>query len=183
MQIHQLIAQTVEEIQHLYLRDDIPWIVGCSWGKDSSCALQLIWQALAKLEPHQRHKNVSVITTDTGVENPLIASYCRKSMQLLVLAARTAKMPIRTHLLTPTLENSFWVLTLGKGYSKPSHRYRWCTPRLKIEPSDRFIRDHIATHGESVLVLGVRKDESIKRKTSIERHQENAVEPNLSPSF
>lgn len=45
MQIHQLIAQTVEEIQHLYLRDDIPWIVGCSWGKDSSCALQLIWQA------------------------------------------------------------------------------------------------------------------------------------------
>lgn len=182
MQLHQLIKQTIAEIQAIYLRDDIPWIIGCSWGKDSSCALQLVWQAIARLEPSQRKKKVEVITTNTGVENPLVEFYASESSKKLNWAAKAKQMPFEAHTLKPTLENSFWVLTIGKGYSKPSHRHRWCTPRLKIEPSDRFIRERVSRYGESILVLGVRKDESIKRKTSIEHHEKNGLEPNLSPS-
>lgn len=181
-QLHELIEQTIAEIQRIYLRDSVPWIIGCSWGKDSSCALQLIWQAVARLEANQRHKQISVITTDTGVENPLIAYFCYNSIKQFNQAAQAQQMPFNANLLKPLLTNSFWVLTIGKGYSKPTHRHRWCTPRLKIDPSDRFIREQISSYGESILVLGVRKDESIKRKTSIEHHAKNSVEPNLSPS-
>ena len=37
------------EIQNLYCQDEIPWIIGVSWGKDSSCILQLVWNAIAAL--------------------------------------------------------------------------------------------------------------------------------------
>ena len=37
-------------IADLYSRDDIPWLVGYSGGKDSSAILQLIWRALEKLK-------------------------------------------------------------------------------------------------------------------------------------
>lgn len=123
-----------------------------------------------------------MITTNTGVENPLVEFYASESSKKLNWAAKAKRMPFEAHTLKPTLENSFWVLTIGKGYSKPSHRHRWCTPRLKIEPSDRFIRERVSRYGESILVLGVRKDESIKRKTSIEHHEKKGLEPNLTPS-
>ncbi len=182
MELHHLINATTAEIQYLYLRDNIPWIVGCSWGKDSSCTLQLIWKALAKLSPEQRHKNINVITTDTGVENPIIANFCRQSIEKLNAGAEKYQMPFKAHLLKPTIDNSFWVLSIGKGYARPTHQHRWCTPRLKIAPSDRFIKQYVSQHGESILALGVRKDESIKRKTSIEKHQGFALEQNLSSS-
>ncbi len=42
------------EIQNLYCQDEIPWIIGVSWGKDSSCVLQLIWNAIATLPVEKR---------------------------------------------------------------------------------------------------------------------------------
>jgi len=42
------------EIQELYCQDEIPWIIGVSWGKDSSCVLQLIWNAIATLPKEKR---------------------------------------------------------------------------------------------------------------------------------
>ena len=59
-----------QEIQELYLADDVPWIVGYSGGKDSTAVLQLAWLAIADLPPEKRHKPIHVITTDTLVENP-----------------------------------------------------------------------------------------------------------------
>ena len=58
------------EIQDLYCLDAIPWIIGVSWGKDSSTVLQLIWNAIATLAPEKRTKTIHVITTDTLVEKP-----------------------------------------------------------------------------------------------------------------
>lgn len=182
MRLLQLISEATEEIQSLYLKDSIPWVIGCSWGKDSSCTLQLIWRAIAQLPSEQRKKKISVITTNTGVENPIIEHFCQDSIFLFNQKAKELKLPFTAHLLSPSINNSYWVLAIGKGYSKPNHRHRWCTPRLKIEPGDRFIKKHIAHHGESLLVLGVRKDESLARKNSIEKHEQNSQEPRLSPS-
>lgn len=44
------------EIQELYCSDSIPWILGVSWGKDSSTILQLVWNAIATLAPEKRKK-------------------------------------------------------------------------------------------------------------------------------
>ena len=50
-------------------------------------------------------------------------------------------MPIKPHKLTPEVENTFWVNLIGRGYPAPRNKFRWCTERLKIKPSNKFIRD------------------------------------------
>ncbi|MGL5151000.1 MAG: DNA phosphorothioation system sulfurtransferase DndC, partial [Clostridium sp.] len=52
-----------------------------------------------------------------------------------------------------------------------SIRFRWCTERLKIKPSNKFIEDKVKENGEVVVLLGVRKSESIARKIRIENRQ------------
>ncbi|WP_258958194.1 hypothetical protein [Acinetobacter colistiniresistens] len=52
-------------IQEVYLSDQRPWVVGYSGGKDSTCALQLVWNALALLPTEKRQKPVYVISSDT----------------------------------------------------------------------------------------------------------------------
>ena len=34
-----------EEIRKVYLSDNRPWIIGFSGGKDSTCLVQLVWNA------------------------------------------------------------------------------------------------------------------------------------------
>ena len=70
----ETIAALVKEIQMLYVSDSIPWVVGYSGGKDSTAVLQLVWLAIEDLDPAQRHKQVNVVSTDTLVENPVVAS-------------------------------------------------------------------------------------------------------------
>ena len=102
------IQELTNEIQTLYLSDSIPWIVGISWGKDSSTILQLIWTAIEKLPIEQRHKKVYVMTTDTLVENPIVAAWVNHSMKVLKAAAQEKSMPLEPHLLHPAVKNSFW---------------------------------------------------------------------------
>ena len=53
-------ARTLEsiydEIRTVYLNDDRPWILGFSGGKDSTCMVQLVWNALSKLSPEKLEK-------------------------------------------------------------------------------------------------------------------------------
>ena len=46
-----------------------------------------------------------MITIDTGVENPIIANFCRQSIQQLNAGAEKYLMPFKAHLLKPTAEN------------------------------------------------------------------------------
>ena len=60
--IDELVADIdllTSEIQELYCQDQVPWIIGYSGGKDSSCILQLIWRAIALLPPEKKKKNSS----------------------------------------------------------------------------------------------------------------------------
>ncbi|MFM7789865.1 MAG: DNA phosphorothioation system sulfurtransferase DndC, partial [Microcystis panniformis] len=49
------IKSITQEIQELYCLDSIPWIIGVSWGKDSTAVLQLVWNAIASLPEEKRH--------------------------------------------------------------------------------------------------------------------------------
>src|SRR4051812_2515727 len=81
------------EIQTLYTADSIPWVVGYSGGKDSSATLQLIWLAIRELPPASRSKPVHVISTDTLVENPVVAAWVTRSLDCMREAAIDAGMP------------------------------------------------------------------------------------------
>ncbi|MTJ12192.1 DNA phosphorothioation system sulfurtransferase DndC [Anabaena sp. UHCC 0187] len=179
--IEDIQALTIE-IQELYCLDEIPWIIGVSWGKDSSTVLQLVWNAIYSLPPNKRTKTIYVITTDTGVENPIVAAWVRKSINHIRLAAQEQNMPIEAHLLEPVVEDSFWVNLIGKGYPAPRNQFRWCTSRLKINPANQFIRQIVRANGETILVLGTRKAESSKRAATMNKHQLGRVRDRLSPN-
>ncbi|BAT54088.1 hypothetical protein NOS3756_30530 [Nostoc sp. NIES-3756] len=170
------------EIQELYCLDAIPWIIGVSWGKDSSTVLQLVWNAIAALPPEKRTKTIYVITTDTKVENPVVSAWVRQSMKQLEYAAKEQEMPFEPHLLQPAIEDTFWVNLIGKGYPAPRNQFRWCTPRLKINPANQFIRQIVRANGETILVLGTRKAESSKRAATMKKHQAGRVRDRLSPN-
>ncbi len=172
-----------QEVQELYCLDDIPWVIGYSGGKDSTAVVQLIWNALAKLPQSKRTKKIDIITTDTLVENPIVSAWVRKSIKQMNIAAIEQEMPIDTHLLQPEWTETFWVGLIGKGYPAPRGKFRWCTDRLKISPSNRFIRNVIRSSGETILVLGTRKAESTKRAHRMKKMEARRVRDRLSPNM
>ncbi len=161
----------IKEIQALYCLDAVPWVIGYSGGKDSTATLQLVWNALAALPKEKRTKKVYVITTDTLVENPIVSLWVSKSLEQMKLAAQEQDLPIEPHLLAPDVKNTFWVNLMGKGYPAPRHGFRWCTERLKIHPTNHFIRNVIRISGEAVLVLGTRKAESTNRAATMAKYE------------
>lgn len=165
------ISFIVEEIKDQYLADDRPWIVGFSGGKDSSMLLQLVWTALREIPENKRTKTVHVVCNDTLVENPKIVEWIDHSLENIEKQAGREKLPITVAKTTPILEDTFWVNLIGKGYPSPNTSFRWCTERLKIKPTTRYIQKQIENSGEVIILLGNRMDESANRKKSMERYQ------------
>ncbi|MBW4536684.1 MAG: DNA phosphorothioation system sulfurtransferase DndC [Pleurocapsa minor HA4230-MV1] len=169
-----------KEIQELYLQDEVPFVIGWSGGKDSSCVLQLIWNAIANLPVEKRTKTIHVITNDTLVENPIVTAWVDRCVKQMEVAAQKQQMPIQPHITFPEVKDRFWVCLMGKGYPSPRNRFRWCTERLKIKPADSFIREIIRDSGEVILVLGTRKAESTKRAKNMEKHRQWRVRDRLN---
>ena len=152
-----------DEVKHAYLADNRPWILGFSGGKDSTCMVQLVWNALSDLPEEKKQKRIYIISSDTLVESPKIVEQITSTLDAMEKAARESKMPISTNLVRPEIKDSFWVCLLGLGYPAPSNNFRWCTDRLKIRNADRFINEKVSEYGEAIVVLGTRKDESGSR--------------------
>lgn len=171
-----------KEIQELYLLDTIPWVIGYSGGKDSTATLQLVWWALSKLKPSERKKTVHVISTDTLVESPVVSAWVDLSLSRMREAAAKNQMPIEAHLLQPEISQTFWVNLIGRGYPAPRQNFRWCTERMKIQPSNTFIRNMVRANGEAILVLGTRKAESVRRASTMAKHEKRRYRDKLSPN-
>jgi DNA sulfur modification protein DndC len=180
--LRKTVDNLLEDIRELYLSDQVPWVVGYSGGKDSTAALQLIWMALSSLNAQRLHKTVHVISTDTLVENPLVAAWVEKSLVTMGKSAEAAALPFSPHRLTPDVSETFWVNLIGKGYPSPRSKFRWCTERLKIKPSNAFIRKVVQQSGEAILVLGTRKAESSARSQAMTKMAERRMRARLSPN-
>lgn len=172
----------LDEIIALYRADATPWVVGYSGGKDSTATLQLIWMALSRIDQTDLTKPVYVISTDTLVENPIVAAWVGRSLDKLGEAAASHGLPLTSHRLTPDPSESFWTTLIGRGYPAPRAKFRWCTDRLKIYPSNRFISQVVKASGEAIVVLGTRKAESQARARAMERFEEKRVRDKLSPN-
>lgn len=176
-----------EHIKKVYLSYNRPLVVGYSGGKDSTVVMQLVWDVIEDLAPEQLKQDVHVISTDTLVETPYIIEYVSRTLEQINQAAREKNLPIYAHRLTPLYKNSFWVNLIGKGYPAPSRNFRWCTERLKIEPVNRFIAEHVDKWGEATIVLGARKDESASRSQVLNKkvrdHMGLSKHPTLPAAF
>ncbi len=176
------INELVERVKELYMSDSIPWVIGYSGGKDSTAVLQLVWYSLKELSADRRHKPVYVISTDTLVEQPVVAKWVSQSLGLMKVAAAEQELPIHPKRLTPVVKDTYWVNLIGRGYPAPRQNFRWCTSRLKIDPSNRFITNMVKTHGEAILVLGTRKAESSARAALMNRYEARRIRQWLSPN-
>lgn len=174
------IEVAMQEIRDLYLEDEIPWCIGVSLGKDSTATLQLIWRALEKLPKDKLTKPVHTITTDTLVENPVVSAWVNASLDKIGRCAKEHGLPIIPHKLTPAIEDTFWVNLIGRGYAAPRPLFRWCTNRLKISPSNEFIKNMVSKNGECILVLGTRRAESATRAANMAKHAKRAVREKLT---
>ncbi len=170
------------EIRELYLADDVPWIVGYSGGKDSTATLQLIWKAILAIPEESRKKPVHVITTDTLVENPIVSAWVDTSMSSMRESAASQRVPVIPNLLRPKMEDSFWVNLIGRGYPAPRPKFRWCTERLKIKPSNSFISEIVTKNGEAILCIGARREESVARARVLDKNTRYRIRDRVSPS-
>ena len=172
----------VEGIRDEYLAENqrYPWIVGFSGGKDSTVVVHGIFEALLSIAPSQRTRAVHIVSNDTLVESPLVIAHLDRVAAELQRATLSLNVPVTVYRTRPEVDKSFWVLLIGKGYPSPNLTMRWCTDRLKIQPTSTYIKERISAHGAAIVVLGVRRDESITRQRSIER-QKNSRGSNLSP--
>lgn len=167
------IKHIISELKDQYLIEDAlrPWIIGFSGGKDSTVLLQLVWYALLEIPQEDRKRNVYVVCNDTLVENPIIKEYVLEVLEKIELAAVQNGLPIQVEKTIPRLEDSFWVNIVGRGYPVPNNTFRWCTDKMKIKPTARFIIEQVAENGEAIILIGTRSSESATRAKSIKKHE------------
>lgn len=150
-----------------------PWIIGFSGGKDSTVLLILTWIAMQELREDRKplRRRVYVVCNDTMVENPVIEEYVSTVLLKIGDAAREQMMPIQVVTTTPQLEDTFWSCIIGKGYPVPNNSFRFCTEKMKIKPTSKFITDQVVADGEAIVLVGTRLTESQQRERSIRRHE------------
>lgn len=168
-----LISKTREEILDLYQRDDRPWVIAFSGGKDSSALLQLVVETLSGATLDFL-KPVYVISSDTLVEAPNVAAYLSATIERLKDFARQTAFPLEVNLVRPPVEQTFWSKLIGQGYPSPTRWFRWCTSNMKIKPSRVEIDKITRKHGSVILLLGTRSSESNARSSRIKSRSVNS---------
>lgn len=165
------IENVYDEMQAVYLNDNRPWIIGYSGGKDSTVCTELTFRMLMRLPKEKRIKPVYIVSSDTLIENPVILNFLNYNIKKINESAKELDLPVEAIVVQPESTNTYWTNIIGKGYPTPkSIQYRWCTERLKIKPSNDFIKQQLEKE-DVVVILGVRKDESIARKARIEKRE------------
>ena len=161
-----------QELRAEYLQPhDKPWMIGFSGGKDSTLLAHLVLECLMSIAPDERKRRVFIVSNDTLVESPIFQSFVDRLLGQVSEGVAALRLPVEVIKTHPLIEESFWVNLLGKGYPAPNRTFRWCTDRMKIRPTSRFIRKIVSEKGEAILLLGVRRAESSARSANISKHE------------
>ena len=163
-------AVRAELLDEYRQRHAAPWIIGYSGGKDSTLVAHLVFEMLMALPSSQRSRPVHIVANDTLVESPLVVGHIVESLREIGDAADAFGLPVTTRLTRPEPDQSFWVNLIGRGYPSPNRSFRWCTDRMKIQPTSRYIKSQVDRAGEVILLLGVRRSESATRSSMVGRY-------------
>lgn len=169
--LRDILKAVSKEIVEQYKKEDNrPWIIGFSGGKDSTTLLQLVFYALSSIPKTELHKEIHVLCNDTLVENPAVVRYIDDTLDKIRTAGERFGFPMKVVKVTPALADSFWVNLIGKGYPSPNRFFRWCTERMKINPTNEYIKK-VTHNGEAIILLGTRKAESSNRAHSMKQYE------------
>ena len=160
----------IDEMQLVYKHDKRPWMIGFSGGKDSTLLVCLVMEMLQRLPKKERNKKVYVVSSDTLVENPIVRDYMHKMSTMI--NENCTELNVKADIIYPKVKDTFWSKVIGLGYPTPEPPgFRWCTERLKINPMNEYTLDKIKSNGEVILLLGVRKAESVYRANNIKARE------------
>lgn len=162
-----LIRKTLKE--EYRKRKKSPWIVGYSGGKDSTLLLQLVFETILAEQPEDRQREVHIVANDTLVESPLVTARLENSLNAIRKAISKHELPMTTEVTKPCIDQTFWVNVIGRGYIPPTRNFRWCTDRMKILPTSRYIERVTHANSGSILLVGTRKSESQNRRRRMEK--------------
>lgn len=163
-------ADIIEEMSLVYQHDNRPWMIGYSGGKDSTMLCCLVLDMLKRLPKEKRNKTVYIVSSDTMVENPIVRDYMHRMSRMINEVGE--ELNVVSDIIYPKVEQSFWCKVIGLGYPTPeAPGFRWCTERLKIHPMNDYTLNKIQANGEVVLLLGVRKAESVYRARGLQARE------------
>ena len=172
--MHQFTKCKQLMVEEYNKKHNIPWIVCFSGGKDSTLLLQIVCEMLLEQQTKPTRK-VHVVANDTLVESPLIVSHLDSELKKIETFSKKHKLPMEVIKTTPGINDTFWVNLIGRGYASPNRSFRWCTDRLKIRPTSKYIKEQVAENGEVIVLLGVRSSESRSRKKIAKELEENQI--------
>lgn len=137
------------------------WAIAYSGGKDSSSLATFVpWAIRAGHVPAP--ESLTFLYADTRMELPPLQSTAMQLLSILQSSGFQAKVVL------PELDDRFYVYMLGLGVPPSSNRFRWCTPKIKIEPMHQALAGLRQQAGEKLLMLtGVRLGESAARDARI----------------
>lgn len=133
------------------------WVFAWSGGKDSTATLTFILYLIESGQIKSPSK-ITVLLADTRLElTPLW-------MSAMLIIEQLRGRGIRAEIVTAPIESRFFVYMFGKGVPPPSNTFRWCTPKLKIDPMMKRLERLYRHNGEKfLLITGVRQGESAAR--------------------
>ncbi len=131
--------------------------------------LSLTLTFLSLMQIKNPTKPVVVIYCDTGVDIPIINEVVIKTLSDIQNEAAYYKLPLETKIVSPPTQDKYFSKVIGRGYPTPTNIFRWCTDRLRIYPINHFLSYTIKR--EKVVLLGIRKGESLERDRIIADHE------------
>ena len=160
MTLQDAIALTEASLLH-YGEQYKHWCAAFSGGKDSSATVTVVAN-LIESKRIPAPKSLTVLYADTRMELPPL------HLAAMAMFEELQKRGIKTQVVLPTLDNRFFVYMFGRGVPPPHNRFRWCTPRLKINNMMEALKGLREQYGEKFLMLtGVRVGESAARDQRI----------------
>ena len=123
------------------------------------------------------------MANDTLVESPMVQQHLRESASKIAEAAADQEVPIEVKISEPYVDQTFWVNVIGRGYIPPTRNFRWCTDRMKIQPTNLLLKSIVEKHGGAILLIGTRMAESSKRRQNMQKHGATASQANPHSSI
>jgi len=166
-------AEIILSLVTFYLKDNKPFYIGYSAGKDSTVTVDLVFKALLLIKEvagvNAFHKTVAIMLSDTKMEADPLVSLIDDSFKRIDTFVKKHSLPVEAHRVEPIVEETFMVLVVGKGYALPDTQNRFCTDRMKIRPQQRFINNLNEKYDGVYAITGVRHAEGVDRSNRLKR--------------
>jgi len=164
-------------------------VCAASFGKDSSCCVVLMVEAVRRAVEEGIFIRHFVTTSSTGVENPASESHALRCQDEIRAFCEEHGLPIEVHTVYPSLASSFVVSTVGRGTlprTPETGKARACSSSWKVAPQQRLaaeLSEQVQQENgrSTVTLIGTRLEESASRKERMIARGESATTPALNP--